>query len=74
MDYDVWIYNWIPNTKYGLSSIYIRESSIFDPALETLSNCHVWGCPTYVLELKFQNPGVKFLSGIPVVKCYSIYH
>ena len=26
---------------------------------ETLSNCHVWGCPTYVLEPKLQNPGVK---------------
>ena len=26
---------------------------------ETLSNCHVWGCPTYVLEPKLQKPGVK---------------
>ena len=26
---------------------------------ETLSNCHIWGCPTYVLEPKLQNPGVK---------------
>ena len=26
---------------------------------ETLSNCHVWFCPTYVLEPKLQNPGVK---------------
>ena len=26
---------------------------------ETLSNCHVWGCPTYVLEPKLQNPVVK---------------
>ena len=26
---------------------------------ETLSNCHVWGCPTYVLEKKLQKPGVK---------------
>ena len=25
----------------------------------TLRKCHVWGCPTYVLEPKLQNPGVK---------------
>ena len=26
---------------------------------ETLSNCHVWGCLAYVLELKLKNTGVK---------------
>ena len=26
---------------------------------ETLSNCHVWCCPTYVLKAKLQNPGVN---------------
>ena len=26
---------------------------------ETLSNCHFLGFPTYVLEPKFQKPGVK---------------
>ena len=26
---------------------------------ETLRNCHVWGCPTYVLEPKLKKPGVK---------------
>ena len=26
---------------------------------ETLRNCHVWGCPTHVLEPKLQKPGVK---------------
>ena len=26
---------------------------------ETLRNFHVWSCPTYVLEPKFQKPGVK---------------
>ena len=31
---------------------------------ETLSNCHVWCCPTYVLKAKLQNPGVK------IPKCY----
>ena len=32
---------------------------------ETLSNYHVWGCPTYVLEPKFQKPGVKTLKWYP---------
>ena len=27
--------------------------------LETMSNCHVWGCPINVLEPKLHNPGVK---------------
>ena len=26
---------------------------------ETVSNCHVWGCPTYVLEWKLHNPGLN---------------
>ena len=26
---------------------------------ETLINCHIWGCPTYVLEPKLQKPGIK---------------
>ena len=26
---------------------------------ETLSNCHIWGFPTYVLEPKLQKHGVK---------------
>ena len=32
---------------------------------ETLSNCHVWFCPTYVLEPKLQNPGVKIPKWAP---------
>ena len=43
----------------GLSAIEIWSSSIFEPVSETLSNCHVWGCPTYVLEPKLQKPGLK---------------
>ena len=26
---------------------------------ETLSNCHIWGCPTNFLEPKLHKPGVK---------------
>ena len=43
----------------GLSSIEIWSRSSFEPVPENLSNCHVWGCPTYVLEPKLQKPGVK---------------
>ena len=32
---------------------------------ETLSNCHVSGCPTYVLEPKLQKPGVKITKWAP---------
>ena len=32
---------------------------------ETLSNFHVWGCPTYVLEPKLQKPGVKITKWDP---------
>ena len=32
---------------------------------ETLTRCHVRGCPTYVLEPKKQNPVVKLPKWIP---------
>ena len=59
MDYAVWVYNRTPDMQSGLSAIEIWSRSRFEPVSETLSNCHVWGCPTYVLEPKLQKPGVK---------------
>ena len=59
MDYSVWVYNQTPDMQSGLSTIEIWSRSRFEPVSETLSNCHVWFCPTYVLEPKLQNPGVK---------------
>ena len=59
MYYYVWLYNCIPDTQSGLSAIEIWSNSRFEPVSETLSNCRVWGCPTYALEPKFYNPGVK---------------
>ena len=59
MDYAVWFYNPISDMQYGLSAIEIWSRSRFEPVSETLSNCHVWGCPTYVLESKLQKPRVK---------------
>ena len=59
MDYAVWVYNIIPDMQYGLLDIEIWSRSRFEPVSETLSNCIVWGCTTYVLELKLQKPGVN---------------
>ena len=47
--YSVWIYNWIHNMKSGSSAIGIWSRSRFEPVADTLNNCHVWGCPKYVL-------------------------
>ena len=65
MDYAVKVYNWIPNMQSGLSAIKIWSRSRFYPVSETLSNCSVWGCPTYVLEPKFHKPGVKIPKWYP---------
>ena len=59
MDYDVWVYNRTPDMQSGLSAIEIWARSRFEPVSETLSNCHVWGCPTYVLEPNLQKTGVN---------------
>ena len=59
MDYAVWVYNRTPDMQSGLSAIEIWSRSRFEPVSETFRNCHVLGCPTYVLEPKMQNPGVK---------------
>ena len=59
MDYDVWVYNRIPDMQSGFYTTKIWSISRFEPVSETLSNFHVWGCPTYVLEPKLQKPGVN---------------
>ena len=65
MYYAVWVYNPIPGMHYGLSAIEIWSRLRFEPVSETLSNCHVWGCPTYVLEPKLQNPGLNIPNWAP---------
>ena len=49
MHYAVWVYNRTPDMQSGLSGIEIWSRSRFEPVSETLSNCRVWGFPTYVL-------------------------
>ena len=65
MDYSVWVYNRTLDMQSGLSAIEIWSRSRFEPVSETLSNCNIWGCPTYVLEPKFQKPGVKTSKWAP---------
>ena len=65
MDYAVWVYNRTPDMQSRLSAIEIWSRSRFEPVLETLINCHVWGCTTYVLEPKLQKPGVKIPKWAP---------
>ena len=65
MNYAVWVYNRTPDMQSGLSAIEIWSRSRFEPVSETLSNCHVWGCPKYVLEPKLQKPGVKISKWAP---------
>ena len=65
MDYAVRVYNRTPDMQSGLSAIEIWSRSRFEPVSETHSNCHIWGCPTYVLEPKLQKPGVKIPKWAP---------
>ena len=67
IDYDIWIYNQIPEIQYGLSDTNIFSGSIFDLVSENLSNCHVWGCPIYILEPSFKKTGVKPPKGYPSI-------
>ena len=50
MDYAVWVYNRIPDMQSGLSAIEIWSGSRFETVSDTISNFHVWDCPTYVLD------------------------
>ena len=68
MYYSVWVYNRTPDMQSGLSAIDIWSRSRFEPVSETLSNCHVWYCPTYVLEQKLQKPGVKIPKWAPRIQ------
>ena len=58
MDYATWIYNHIPRRDSGASPEELWTRTTSDtPVL--LSDCHVWGCPVFVLEPKLQKTGIK---------------
>ena len=58
MDHAVWIYNHLPRMDSGASpeELWTRSNTVTS---RLLSDCHVWGSPTYVLEPKLQKSGVK---------------
>ena len=59
MDHAVWLYNRIPRQENGIAPIEIWSRTTIHPYDSIFSNCHTWGCPTFVLEPKLQKSGVK---------------
>ena len=53
--------------KYSMVYLILRyfQDQFFYLVSETLSNCHVWGCPIYVLEPKLQKLGVNISKWDP---------
>jgi hypothetical protein len=51
MDHAVWVYNHLLRMDSGASpeELWTRSTTVTS---RLLSDCHVWGSPTYVLELK----------------------
>lgn len=64
MDHAVWLYNHIPSLETGLAPIELWSRST-QRSRTLLSDCHVWGCPTFVLEPKLQKGGIKIPKWAP---------
>jgi hypothetical protein len=58
MDYAAWLYNHIPKMDSGVAPVELW-SRMAQSTVMLLDDCHVWGCPVYVLEPKLQKSGVK---------------
>ena len=65
MDHAVWLYNRIPQTQSGLSPLELWTRSTAFNISDTLNNCHVWGCPVFVLDPKLRKDGVKIPKWAP---------
>jgi hypothetical protein len=64
MDHAVWIHNRLPSLQSGYAPIEIWSRSK-QRSRTLLTDLHVWGCPTYVLEPKLQKGGVKIPKWAP---------
>ena len=78
IDHVVWMYNNVPNQKFGLSAQDLWSGSKTDYQ-QLFSRLHVWGCPVYVLEPKLQKPTVKIPKWVPcsrrgIFMGFSRYH
>ena len=69
MDHATWLYNCIPHMDTGFAPVQLWTQSGFMDVKHVLSSCHVWGCPTFVLEPKLQKPGVKVPKWAPRSRC-----
>ena len=58
MDYAAWLYNHIPKMDSGVAPVELWSRTAQSTVM-LLDDCHVWGCPVYVLEPKLQKSGVK---------------
>jgi hypothetical protein len=65
IDHAVWLYNRIPRVDSGLSPMEMWTRSTAMNIADTLGNCHVWGCPIFVLEPKLRKNGVKIPRWAP---------
>ena len=65
MDHAVWLYNRIPRQENGIAPIEIWSRTTIHPYDLIFSNCHTWGCPTFVLKPKLQKSGVKIPNWQP---------
>lgn len=65
MDHAVWLYNRIPRMDTGISPFEMWSRSRYHSTSEVLENCHVWGCPVFVLEPKLRKTGVKIPKWAP---------
>ena len=58
MDYAIWVYNRIPDMKYGLSATEIWSKLIFEPVQKPLSTV-MFGISGIFLGPNLQKPGVN---------------
>jgi len=65
MDHAAWIYNRIPQQGSGLSPLELWTRSTAMNVADTLGNCHVWGCPTFILDPKLRKDGAKLPKWAP---------
>lgn len=53
VDHAVYLYNHVPNPSTGLSPHDLMSKTRWPQS--QLADCHVWGCPVYVLDKKMQD-------------------
>ena len=65
MDHAVWLYNRLPRPDTGFSPLEMWSRVTTLNTSDILGNCHVWGCPVFVLDPKLRKDGVKIPKWAP---------